>query len=113
MGAYYKPEGFKWIDANNAEQSIISFIRASEDPEESIVVVCNFTPKVHDHYRIGVPYSTRMYELFNSDSEEFGGSGCINNGHYEAESMPYHNQMYSIQMTIPPLSTVMLKKSHS
>jgi 1,4-alpha-glucan branching enzyme len=109
----YKPEGFIWIDANNAEQSIISFIRASEDPEESIVVVCNFTPKVHDHYRIGVPYSTRMYELFNSDSEEFGGSGCINNGHYEAEPIPFHNQTYSIQMTIPPLSTVMLKKSRS
>jgi 1,4-alpha-glucan branching enzyme len=106
-------EGFTWIDVNNAEQGIISFIRKSRDPDDHIVIVCNFTPTVHDHYRIGIPYSSPMYELLNSDKEAFGGSGCANHGLYEAEAVPYHNQDYSIQMTIPPLATVMLKKARS
>jgi 1,4-alpha-glucan branching enzyme len=106
----FDPEGFTWIDVNNAEQGIISFIRKSRDPEEHIVIVCNFTPTVHDHYRIGIPYASPMYELLNSDDVSFGGSGCIHNGLYEAEDVPYHNHDYSIQITIPPLATVMLKK---
>jgi 1,4-alpha-glucan branching enzyme len=109
----FESEGFTWIDVNNAEQAIISFIRKSRDPEEYIVIVCNFTPTVYDHYRIGVPYASPMYELLNSDNEAFGGSGCINNGQYEAQAVPYHNQDYSIQITIPPLATVMFKKSRS
>jgi 1,4-alpha-glucan branching enzyme len=107
----YDPQGFTWIDANNAEQSVISFIRKSRNPDESIVMVCNFTPIVYHHFRVGVPSSNRMYELMNSDNERFGGSGCINNGHYDAQPIPYHNQAYSIEMTIPPLATVMLKTS--
>jgi 1,4-alpha-glucan branching enzyme len=107
----FDPQGFTWIDVNNAEQGIISFIRKSRDPEEHIVIVCNFTPAVHDHYRVGVPYASPMYELINSDHEAYGGSGCINNGEYLVEAVPYHNQDHSIQMTIPPLATVMLKKS--
>jgi 1,4-alpha-glucan branching enzyme len=110
----YDPAGFAWIDVNNAEQGIISFIRKSEDPEQSIIIVCNFTPQVHHHYRIGVPFSTQLYELFNSDDAAFGGSGCINAGYYDSEAVPFHSQPYSIQMTIPPLAAVMLKKkSHS
>jgi 1,4-alpha-glucan branching enzyme len=74
-------------------------------------MVCNFTPIVYHHFRVGVPNSNRMYELMNSDNERFGGSGCINNGHYEAQPIPFHKQAYSIEMTIPPLAVVMLKTS--
>ncbi|QGQ96791.1 1,4-alpha-glucan branching protein GlgB [Paenibacillus psychroresistens] len=107
----FDPAGFTWIDADNAEQGVLSFIRKSQDPNEQIVIVCNFTPNVYHDFRIGVPSSSQMYELLNSDEERFGGSGCINSGQYHAQSIPYHNQAYSIQMTVPPLATVMLKTS--
>jgi 1,4-alpha-glucan branching enzyme len=106
----FDPAGFAWIDVNNAEQGIISFIRKSDDPEQFIVFICNFTPQVHDNYRIGIPYSTQMYELVNSDSETFGGSGRINEGYYQSEPIPFHSQPFSIQITIPPLAAVMLKQ---
>jgi 1,4-alpha-glucan branching enzyme len=107
----FQPEGFTWIDANNAEQGILSFIRKSRDPDENILFVCNFTAAVHDDYRIGVPSLGHYYELLNSDNEIFGGSGRINDNYYVSDAVPFHNQAFSIQMTIPPLATVMLKRS--
>ncbi|MEX2460332.1 MAG: 1,4-alpha-glucan branching protein GlgB [Paenibacillaceae bacterium] len=109
----YEPAGFTWIDADNAAQSVLSFIRQSRDPAEYIVIVCNFTPTVYHHFRVGVPYTNDLFELINSDNEEFGGSGCVNQGLYEAQPVPFHKQAYSILLTIPPLATVMLKSSRS
>jgi 1,4-alpha-glucan branching enzyme len=105
----FDPQGFTWIDADNAGQGVLSFIRKAGNPEEYIVIVCNFTPNVYHDFRIGVPYSSQMHEMLNSDDERFGGSGCIHSGYYYAQQIPFHNQAYSIQLTIPPLAALMLK----
>lgn len=109
----YDSEGFTWIDADNAEQGVLIFIRKSRDSNDTIVMVCNFTPNVYHNFRVGVPFSKSIFELMNSDDQAFGGSGCINPNYYRTESVPYHNQANSIQMTIPPLATVMLKSMHN
>lgn len=104
------PEGFEWMDADNARQSIISFLRRGRDPSQYILIVCNFTPCVHHNYRIGVPEGGRMAEVFNSDEGCYGGSGQTNEGFLQTEAVPYHDRKYSIQITVPPLGVVLFKR---
>mgnify|MGYP006301657043 FL=1 len=75
----HEPEGFEWIDADNNEQSIISFIRKDKD-DNYLIVICNFTPAYYENYRIGVPEAGIFKEVFNSDYSEYGGSGKENKG---------------------------------
>ena len=107
----HHPKGFGWLDANNNEQSILSFIRKSSADDEFILVVCNFTAEVHHHYRIGVPLLGRVHEIWNSDEEQYGGSGQVNGSGLTAESVSFHGQPFSITLTIPPLATMMLKST--
>lgn len=102
-------EGFQWIDCNNYEQSIICFQRKAKQAEEFIIVVCNFTPELRENYLIGVPILGQYQEVFNSDQEQFGGSGQQNPGLLEARDYRWHNQPYSLSIRIPPLSTIYLK----
>ena len=76
----YTWDGFEWIDANNAAQSIISFIRRGNDPEDELVILINFDPATREGFRLGVPQEGVYQELFNSDDVEFGGSGKVNVG---------------------------------
>jgi 1,4-alpha-glucan branching enzyme len=105
--------GFSWIDNNDYRQSIITFMRQGNDT--FILVVCNFTPVVRQNYRIGVPVAGQYEELFNSDCSEYGGSG-VRNRALTTESLSWHNQPYSVQLTIPPLAVIYLvykaKSSH-
>ena len=101
--------GFQWIDCNDNDNSIVSFIRKAEDSEDYLIAICNFTPEVHHDYRIGVPDKGTYVEVFNSDAEEFGGSGVKNSGKLSTEDFPYHNRNQSIKLTIPPLATIFLK----
>jgi 1,4-alpha-glucan branching enzyme len=103
-----KPEGFRWIDCSD-HRGIISFIRYGEDPKEWLVVVCNFTPVVWPNYRIGVPERGFYRELLNSDAVEFWGSGVGNLGGKWTEDWPHHNLPYSLDLCLPPLSTLVLK----
>lgn len=100
----HKQEGFQWIDPNNFEQSIISFIRRGRVEEDQLIIVCNFTPVVYHHYKIGVPYLTDYKEVFTSDLGEFGGSGQLNSGLIKAREENWHNQPYVMEITVPPLS---------
>lgn len=102
-------EGFQWIDPNNYNQSIIVFMRKSGKPEDTLIVLCNFTPVVYENYRIGVPYKCGYREVFNSDWEEFGGSDQKNTSILNAEAYKWHNQEFSMEMKIPPLAAVYLK----
>lgn len=102
-------DGFEWIDANNHEQSIFSFVRKGKKPNEMLVVVCNFTSVVYHNYKVGVPLKTRYIEILNSDSEEFGGSGQINKKSIEAIPGEYHGKPYHIEMTIPPFGISILR----
>ena len=101
--------GFQWIDCNDNENSIVSFIRKAEDPSDYLVAVCNFTPEVRHGYRIGVPEKGSYIEVFNSDDEAFGGSGVKNEGEIKTEDVKWHDRDQSIVLTISPMATIYLR----
>ena len=99
--------GFEWIDCHDYSQSVVSFLRKAGDGS-FVVAVCNFTPVVRHGYRIGVPQAGRYREVFNSDWPRFGGSG-VANGEQTPEKLTWHNQPYSLSLTLPPLAAIYLK----
>jgi len=107
----FEQRGFEWIDCNDVEHSVVSFVRRGRSSDDIIVIVCNFTPTTHSKYRIGVPQPGFWKELLNSDATEYGGSGQGNLGGKEATPIPLHGRPYSLSITLPPLATVFLKPS--
>jgi 1,4-alpha-glucan branching enzyme len=101
--------GFQWIDPHDYSQSVITFLRSGHDPDDIVLVVCNFTPEVRHGYRIGVPKLGAYEEVFNSDWEMYGGSGQQNSQMLKAEALTWHNQPCSLELCIPPLATIYLK----
>ncbi|HET7627266.1 MAG TPA: 1,4-alpha-glucan branching protein GlgB [Bacillales bacterium] len=106
----HEPEGFEWIDPHNHSQSIIIFMRKGKHRGDYCIVVCNFSTEVYHGYRIGVPTYGKYYEAANSDATAFGGSGQTNDGVLQAEKLPYHNQRYSMEITVPPLAAAVFMK---
>jgi 1,4-alpha-glucan branching enzyme len=103
-------QGFEWIDCNDAQQSILSFLRKGEG-DEMMVVVLNMTPVPRHGYRIGVPRDGRYREAFNSDSEFYGGSNAGNgSGLIIAEDRPWMNRQYSLSLTLPPLASIVITR---
>lgn len=105
----YDWTGFQWIDINDTENSVISFLRKARDPNNQIVCVCNFTPVPRYRYRIGVPSLGHYRELLNSDAEIYGGSNIGNEGGVMAEPISAHGFPSSIVLTLPPLSVLYFK----
>ncbi len=105
----HHPDGFRWIEPNDAEQSVFSYLRFAADPDDFLVVVCNFTPVPRYGYRIGVPLAGRYRELLNSDARQYGGSGLASGGSLEADASVWHGQPYNLSLTLPPLAIVILK----
>jgi 1,4-alpha-glucan branching enzyme len=103
------PAGFEWIDASDALQSVISFVRKAESTDDILLAVGNFTPTTHFKYRIGVPRGGVWKELLNSDTEEYGGSGQGNPQSLRADKIPWHGRPYSLEITLPPLTIVYLR----
>ena len=101
--------GFEWIDCHNYADSILAYIRRGADPADFVVVACNFTPVVRQNYRLGVPQGGWYQEIFNSDSAYYGGSNVGNYPGVTAEARDSHCRPFSIAMTLPPLSVVVLK----
>ncbi|MDP2200719.1 MAG: alpha amylase C-terminal domain-containing protein, partial [Methylicorpusculum sp.] len=99
--------GFEWIDCHDVEQSVISYRR--KDAHEDLIVVLNFTPVVRENYRIGVPSPGPYHEILNSDSSFYDGTN-IGNGLALSEPIPWMNQPYSINLTLPPLAGLILKR---
>ncbi|MFJ5715796.1 1,4-alpha-glucan branching protein GlgB [Neobacillus sp. NPDC093127] len=95
-------DGFEWIDANNSNQSIFSFIRKGKKEADNLIIICNFTGNSYPVYRIGVPKSGEYRELFTSDQEEYGGTGLINKKTILALEEPFHGQPFSLNLSIPP-----------
>lgn len=107
----YSWEGFQWIDLHDYERSILSYARLSPSNGETILVILNFTPIVRHGYRLGVPEPGTYQELFNSDAEIFGGSNVVNDPQSSTDS-PWHGYKQSIELTLPPLAAVFLKRIH-
>ncbi|NDJ77773.1 MAG: 1,4-alpha-glucan branching protein GlgB [Chloroflexi bacterium] len=103
------PGGFCWIEANDADQSIYTYVRYARDAEDFLVVACNFTPVPRRHYRIGVPQPGYYKELLNSDSGLYGGGNMGNLGGVHTDRQAWHAWAQSISLTIPPLGIVILK----
>ena len=98
------PAGFEWIDCNDNDNSVLSFLRKSKDGSQLIAGVFNFTPVPRSDYRLGVPRGGRWTEVLNTDAVEYGGSGLGNLGGVEASSEPMHGRPFSLRLTLPPLS---------
>ena len=102
-------QGFEWIDCNDADSSVLSFLRRAKNPEDFIVVVANFTPVVREHYRVGVPQRGFYAELLNTDAAVYGGSNVGNAGGVAAEPVPWNDRSYSLDLRLPPLGALFLK----
>ena len=101
-------QGFEWVDCHDAAQSILSFQRKSDD--DFIITVLNFTPVPRQHYRIGVPEPGCYTERLNSDSEYYGGSNTGNQPEIWTEERPWMGHPYSLELTLPPLAGIILKR---
>jgi len=99
-------DGFSWIDAANAPESVLSYLRRGHDPHDLAVIVCNFTPVPRESYRVGVPRPGRYRERINTDAVEYGGSGVGNAGEIHAEPYPMHGHPCSISLRLPPLGAL-------
>ena len=106
----YESSGFEWIDADNSDQSIISFIRRGDDPKDDLVILINFDVNAHENFRLGVPEWGVYAEKFNSDAAEFGGSGVLNEGRLRCEDVAWNGREQSVVLRIPPLAGIVLKK---
>lgn len=103
--------GFAWIDANDTDQSVISYLRFAKDGVGVAAVVCNFTPVVRSGYRIGVPSHGYYAERINTDSARYGGSNAGNEGGMWAEEVPMHGRPCSLTLTLPPFAAVVLERT--
>ncbi|WP_435368060.1 1,4-alpha-glucan branching enzyme [Neobacillus niacini] len=101
-------EGFEWIDADNKDQSIFSFIR-KDKKDDTLIIVCNFTEVVYENYKVGVPSHAFYNEIFNSDLIQYGGSGQVNKKKIQVIKEPFHNQPCHLEMTIPPFGISILR----
>ena len=106
----FDPAGFEWIDCNDSDSSVVSFLRRARRAEDYLVVVCNFTPVPRRRYRIGVPDGGFYREIFNSDSMFYGGSNVGNGSGLNTEPAPCHGRPHSLLVEIPPLGGVILKR---
>ncbi|MGA8262392.1 MAG: 1,4-alpha-glucan branching protein GlgB [Arenicellales bacterium] len=104
----FEPMGFDWIDCHDAAQSVISYLRRGAD--QILVVVLNFTPVPRHGYRIGVPEGGYYRELFNSDSESYGGSNLGNLGTVRSRPVPWMGRPHSLELTLPPLAGLVLRR---
>ncbi len=101
-----EPEGFAWIEADDHDQSIVSFLRFDGQSQRTIAVICNFTPVPRHDYRIGLPHGGRWREVLNTDAFEYGGSGLGNKGEIWTQDHPAQGYSSSAQILVPPLAAL-------
>jgi 1,4-alpha-glucan branching enzyme len=104
-----EPSGFEWIDCDDSQNSVVSFLRWPGAHERPVLFACNFTPVPRQNYRIGVPFPGYWKEELNSDAPIYGGSGQGNLGGIEATPIPMHGRPHSLNVTLPPLATVVFR----
>jgi 1,4-alpha-glucan branching enzyme len=102
------PKGFEWIDAGNADQNVLSFVRRDAHGHPGIACIANFAPVVRYDFRVGLPLPGHWTEVLNTDADHYGGSGIGNLGAVDAGAEPMHAYPYSAQLTLPPLAVLWL-----
>jgi 1,4-alpha-glucan branching enzyme len=106
----FDPAGFSWIDCNDNENSVVSFVRYARDRSDSVVMVLNFTPVPRTQYRVGVPEAGWYTEVLNSDASLYGGGNIGNGGGVATEPVAAHGFDQSVRLAVPPLACLLLKK---
>ncbi len=106
----YRDNGFEWIDFHDNQNSVISFIRKSQ--KEYLIIVCNFVPEIKENYRVGVPELCEYEELMNSDDASYFGSH-VKNDFIKSVEIPWQGRPHSINVSLPPLGGIILKKKTS
>ncbi len=106
----FSAEGFEWINYGDNENAVLSYIRKGNNTKDDLVIVCNMTPNVHNNYRIGLPEKGKLTQIFNSDDNQYGGSGVSNPKSIKIENTPWNGKDYSAEVTLPPLSICIFKK---
>ena len=105
----FNPDGFKWINADDGNYSVYSFLRFDDDGKTCYAVISNFTPVKRQEYGLGLPFKGKWREVLNTDALCYCGSGAGNCGGVEAEELPMNNLPYGALLTLPPMSTLVLK----
>lgn len=105
----FTPNGFEWINCSDWENSIISFIRKTDNIKDTIIIVANFTPVPRTLHKIGAPYKGKYKEIFNSDNLKYGGSGLINSEELSTFDEEWDGRPQNIGLVIPPLGVTILK----
>jgi 1,4-alpha-glucan branching enzyme len=104
----HEPRGFQWIDADNAKQSVVSFIRRRKSGGH-VAAVCNFSRTDYDRFRIGVPAGSAYRVVFNSDAAEYGGAGRPMPRRVKADRLKLHGMPFSVELPVPPLTFLLLE----
>jgi 1,4-alpha-glucan branching enzyme len=104
----FSHEGFQWLEANDAQDNVVAFARLPADGERPLVFVCNLSPVPRPGYRVGMPRAGRWVEAVNTDSAYYGGTDVGNLGGVDAEGVPWHDQPFSAEITLPPLGAIWL-----
>ena len=105
----FEYQGFEWIDSHNSHDSVLVYMRKAKNSDDFLIVVCNFTPVVRPSYRLGAPKAGWYDEIFNTDSKFYAGSNVGNGEGVLAEESESHGRPYSFEVTLPPLSCIVLK----
>jgi 1,4-alpha-glucan branching enzyme len=105
----FNPQGFQWVACWDSSSSVISYVRQSDSTDDCIFVVCNFTAVIRPGYRIGVPRSGWWREVLNTDATIYGGTGAGNLGGVAAQDLAWDNFNHSLELTLPPMSTLIFK----
>ena len=105
----YNPIGFEWMSCENADMSVVSFVRRGSGAKDQLLFLCNFTPVQRDEMRFGVPCAGTYTQLLSSDEERFGGMGIKNTKTVRAKKVSHDGRDYSIEMNLPPLSVTVYR----
>jgi 1,4-alpha-glucan branching enzyme len=105
----FSPDGFEWIEVNDADQSVLGFIRKGNNKDDVILFAANFTPIPRDNYRFGVPLKGKWKEILNSDDLRYNGTGNHLNGERKSEAIAEDGRDDSIVINVPPLGAVFMK----
>lgn len=107
----HKQEGYEWITPHDSAQSVISYLRKGKKVSDTLIIIINFLPCERKNYRIGVPRAGIYVPLFQSEAEKYGGQGVSVQDPIRTDKIRWHEQDYSLELTLPPLSFIVLKRS--
>jgi 1,4-alpha-glucan branching enzyme len=106
----FSHEGFEWLNADDSQNSVYIYIRKGTKAKDTLIVILNLTPVYREGYRLGLPFKAKWKEIFNTDAEEFFGSGKSNAGLLHPEEKECNGREYSIVIDVPPLAALVLKQ---